>query len=126
MLEFDGQALDPAIVSAQPMKSVQNVDLQQMGCPSSQWQLIYFHSEQIIWQILLIRVWSLLFNVDILTYERNTPVVICEVLLFFIFFQTAHAESRLPQTGVVSGPQESSQVSTVIEHQDAVSGTWLF
>ncbi|XP_033483796.2 caprin-1a isoform X2 [Epinephelus lanceolatus] len=56
MLEFDGQALDPAIVSAQPMKPVQNVDLQQMGCPA------------------------------------------------------AHSESRLPQTSVVSGPQESSQV----------------
>lgn len=35
MLEFDGQALDPAIVSAQPMKPVQTVDLQQMGCPST-------------------------------------------------------------------------------------------
>ncbi|KAM6943215.1 caprin-1a isoform 3-T3 [Xenentodon cancila] len=34
MLEFDGQALDPAIVSAQPMKRVQAVDLQQMGGPS--------------------------------------------------------------------------------------------
>ncbi|XP_030575447.1 caprin-1a isoform X2 [Archocentrus centrarchus] len=33
MLEFDGQALDPAIVSAQPMKPVQTVDLQQMGGP---------------------------------------------------------------------------------------------
>ncbi|XP_074523392.1 caprin-1a isoform X2 [Halichoeres trimaculatus] len=35
VLEFDGQALDPAIVSAQPMKPVQTVDLQQMGCPPS-------------------------------------------------------------------------------------------
>ncbi|KAM9766199.1 caprin-1a isoform 1-T1 [Menidia menidia] len=34
MIEFDGQALDPAIVSAQPMKPVQTVDLQQMGGPS--------------------------------------------------------------------------------------------
>uniref|UniRef100_UPI0037E89D78 caprin-1a isoform X2 n=1 Tax=Semicossyphus pulcher TaxID=241346 RepID=UPI0037E89D78 len=33
VLEFDGQALDPAIVSAQPMKPGQTVDLQQMGCP---------------------------------------------------------------------------------------------
>lgn len=32
MLEFDGQALDPAIVSAQPMKPVQTVDLQQLSC----------------------------------------------------------------------------------------------
>ncbi|XP_033841472.1 caprin-1a isoform X1 [Periophthalmus magnuspinnatus] len=31
ILEFDGQALDPAIVSAQPMKSAQTVDLQQMA-----------------------------------------------------------------------------------------------
>ncbi|XP_071236966.1 caprin-1-like isoform X3 [Salvelinus alpinus] len=36
MLEFDGHALDPAIVLAQPMKSAQSVDLQQMG---------QFHSE---------------------------------------------------------------------------------
>ncbi|XP_029950448.1 caprin-1a isoform X3 [Salarias fasciatus] len=34
MLEFDGQALDPAIVSAQPMKPVQSVELQQMTGPS--------------------------------------------------------------------------------------------
>ncbi|XP_041836809.1 caprin-1a isoform X2 [Melanotaenia boesemani] len=34
MLEFDGQALDPAIVSAQPMKPVKTVDLQQIGGPS--------------------------------------------------------------------------------------------
>ncbi|KAM7015063.1 caprin-1a isoform 2-T2 [Tautogolabrus adspersus] len=33
VLEFDGQALDPAIVSAQPMKPGQTVDLQQLGCP---------------------------------------------------------------------------------------------
>ncbi|XP_068422739.1 caprin-1a isoform X3 [Clinocottus analis] len=36
MLDFDGQALDPAIVSAQPMKPAQTLDLQQMGCPSNQ------------------------------------------------------------------------------------------
>lgn len=35
ILEFDGQALDPAIVSAQPMKPGQTVDLQQLGCPST-------------------------------------------------------------------------------------------
>lgn len=35
VLEFDGQALDPAIVSAQPMKPVATVDLQQMVCPSA-------------------------------------------------------------------------------------------
>lgn len=32
MLEFDGQALDPAIVSAQPMKPVQAMDLEQLSC----------------------------------------------------------------------------------------------
>ncbi|KAM9410001.1 caprin-1a isoform 2-T2 [Pholidichthys leucotaenia] len=31
VLEFDGQALDPAIVSAQPMKPLQTVELQQMS-----------------------------------------------------------------------------------------------
>uniref|UniRef100_A0A8C7UT55 Cell cycle associated protein 1b n=1 Tax=Oncorhynchus mykiss TaxID=8022 RepID=A0A8C7UT55_ONCMY len=34
MLEFDGQLIDPAIVSAQPMKpAAQNIDLPQLGCP---------------------------------------------------------------------------------------------
>ncbi|CAL8403576.1 unnamed protein product [Boreogadus saida] len=57
MLEFDGHALDPAIVSAQPMKPAQTVGLQQMGLVS------------------------------------------------------AHTESRLPQTTMVSGPLDSSQAS---------------
>ncbi|XP_068598011.1 caprin-1a [Brachionichthys hirsutus] len=35
MLDYDGQVLDPAIVSAQPMKPGQTVDLQQIGCPSA-------------------------------------------------------------------------------------------
>ncbi|XP_072242182.1 caprin-1b isoform X4 [Leuresthes tenuis] len=33
MLEFDGQPIDPAIVSAQPMKPTQNMDVPQMVCP---------------------------------------------------------------------------------------------
>lgn len=41
MLEFDGQALDPAIVSAQPMKPGQTVDLQQMGCPASELRSVF-------------------------------------------------------------------------------------
>lgn len=48
MLEFDGQALDPAIVSAQPMKPVQTVDLQQMGCPSGTHQSIHLYPKQIV------------------------------------------------------------------------------
>uniref|UniRef100_A0A8C9SUT3 Cell cycle associated protein 1 n=1 Tax=Scleropages formosus TaxID=113540 RepID=A0A8C9SUT3_SCLFO len=36
MLEFDGQALDPAIVSAQPMKPVQNMDLPHLRWTSFQ------------------------------------------------------------------------------------------
>ena len=33
MLDFDGQPIDPAIVSAQPMAPAQNMDLTQMVCP---------------------------------------------------------------------------------------------
>lgn len=33
MLEFDGQPIDPAIVSAQPMKPAQNMDMPPMVCP---------------------------------------------------------------------------------------------
>uniref|UniRef100_A0AAX7UKQ9 Cell cycle associated protein 1b n=1 Tax=Astatotilapia calliptera TaxID=8154 RepID=A0AAX7UKQ9_ASTCA len=33
MLEFDGQPIDPAIVSAQPMKPAQSMEVPQMGCP---------------------------------------------------------------------------------------------
>lgn len=43
MLEFDGQALDPAIVSAQPMKPGQTIDLQQMGCPTSELRSVSWH-----------------------------------------------------------------------------------
>lgn len=45
MLEFDGQALDPAIVSAQPMKPVQAVDLQQMGGALREWHLLTGYTE---------------------------------------------------------------------------------
>ncbi|XP_035009631.2 caprin-1a isoform X1 [Hippoglossus stenolepis] len=65
VLEFDGQALDPAIVSAQPMKPVPTADLQQMSCPS--------------------------------------PL----------------SESRLPQTSVVPGPQESSQASMSLSSEQS-------
>ncbi|XP_056137697.1 caprin-1b isoform X2 [Lampris incognitus] len=34
MLDFEGPPIDPAIVSAQPMKPAQNMDLPQMVCPS--------------------------------------------------------------------------------------------
>lgn len=47
MLEFDGQALDPAIVSAQPMKPGQTVDLQQMGCPASELHAVPYYPEKI-------------------------------------------------------------------------------
>ncbi|XP_012735823.2 caprin-1b isoform X1 [Fundulus heteroclitus] len=33
MLDFDGQPIDPAIVSAQPMKPAQTIDVPQMVCP---------------------------------------------------------------------------------------------
>lgn len=64
MLEFDGHALDPAIVSAQPMKPRQTVDLQQMGCPPSEWQFIYHDSELILPQILLSRIWLLFSDIS--------------------------------------------------------------
>lgn len=47
MLEFDGQALDPAIVSAQPMKPGQAVDLQQIGCPASELCSVPHYSDKI-------------------------------------------------------------------------------
>lgn len=47
MLEFDGQALDPAIVSAQPMKPGQTIDLQQMGCPASELHSVSHYSDKI-------------------------------------------------------------------------------
>lgn len=47
MLEFDGQALDPAIVSAQPMKPGQTVDLQQLGCPASERRSVSHYSDKI-------------------------------------------------------------------------------
>jgi hypothetical protein len=49
MLEFDGQALDPAIVSAQPMKPAQTVGLQQMGLVSGERQ------RNLSWSVLRVR-----------------------------------------------------------------------
>lgn len=43
VLDFDGQLLDPAIVSAQPMKPVQTVDLQQLACASCEYAALYPH-----------------------------------------------------------------------------------
>lgn len=52
MLEFDGQALDPAIVSAQPMKPGQTVDLQQIGCPASELRSVSHYSDKIPTRLL--------------------------------------------------------------------------
>lgn len=38
MLEYDGQPIDPAIVSAQPMKPAQNMEAPQMVCPPGKFQ----------------------------------------------------------------------------------------
>lgn len=62
MLEFDGHAMDPAIVSAQPMKPVQTAELQQMGCPSGHFYIFYFYFLQFlcfIYTILSIVFYSL-------------------------------------------------------------------
>lgn len=124
MLEFDGQALDPAIVSAQPMKSVQTVDLQQMGCPSSERQLIYL----LLWtdSHKFYGVWSGHGFLMCIYYLKSAILQLAISSSFFIFFQVTLSESRLPQTSAVSGPQESSQVSRVEAHQEVVGETWLF
>lgn len=101
MLEFDGQALDPAIVSAQPMKPVPTVDLQQMGCPSSESlsDVKLFFKRQI--------------------FQLLTDVSFSS-LLFQIASKVGLSESRLPPTSAVSGPQEPTQVSRVEAHQEVV------
>lgn len=65
MLEFDGQPIDPAIVSAQPMKPAQSMDLPQMVCPSGKFKknsmLMSFANsirEKIQWELLLTKVQS--------------------------------------------------------------------
>lgn len=54
MLEFDGQPIDPAIVSAQPMKPAQNMDLPQMVCPPGM-----FHKEKCNSDVLLFVIMTL-------------------------------------------------------------------
>lgn len=116
MLEFDGQALDPAIVSAQPMKPVQTVDLQQMGGPSSECQLIYSYSKQID---------SVAGHCFCGHMILTCSAAVKKFVLFFSFI-TVHPESRLPQTSTVSGPQESSQVSRVKAQQQMCGETQFF
>lgn len=102
MLEFDGHALDPAIVSAQPMKSGQTVDLQQIGCPASELCSDSHYSDKIP-TLFFFRVWS--------HYHCNS-----------FFLQVSLTESRLPQTSAVSG-QESTQVSKIRKLTTGLS--WL-
>lgn len=97
MLEFDGQALDPAIVSAQPMKPGQTVDLQQMGCPASERRSVFHCSSKIPPNLLSV---VKLFSHLVMHF------------IVHLFLKVSLSESRLPQTSVVSG-QESTQVSKI-------------
>lgn len=97
MLEFDGQALDPAIVSAQPMKPGQTVDLQQLGCPASERRSVSYSSDKIPTHLLSVSS-HLLMHLN--------------VFADFFFPQVSLSESRLPQTNAVSG-QESAQVRKI-------------
>lgn len=99
MLEFDGQALDPAIVSAQPMKPGQTVDLQQMGCPASELRSVSHYSDKIPTCLLSV-------------VQLSSHLVMHLNVFMNFFFQVSLSESRLPQTSAVSG-QESTQVSKI-------------
>ena len=109
VLEFDGQALDPAIVSAQPMKPGQTVDLQQMGCPSGESQFINLDSEQILSNIVLCRVLSLFCDVDILSKNLTIPVSNIFSLFFYLLinrFQTSSNKCCFRTTGILTSKQK--------------------
>lgn len=85
MLEFDGQAIDPAIVSAQPMKPTQTIDLQQMVCPPGRF-----------------------------AKQRNRGCVHFRKDLFLAnkgaLLRLVHPDSRLPQASAVTVKPEPTQV----------------
>ena len=98
MLEFDGQALDPAIVSAQPMKPGHTVDLQQLACAPGDHQL---PSPPCNTPHSLARQGG--------SGVRQTAVLSI-LMICCLSVCTVHTESRIPQTGTVPGQPEPTQV----------------
>lgn len=101
MLEFDGQPIDPAIVSAQPMKPAQNMDLPPMVCPPGNWNYelepnwISTHSNS-YWCVQL-KAYSGFYCL----LKYNTQI------------SSVHPESRLSQPNAVPVQPEPTQVSNV-------------
>lgn len=89
MLEFDGQPIDPAIVSAQPMKPAQNMDLPQMVCPPG----TFLQRETRFW-------------CHVVCKNDTSGSLRCYIQIFLV-----HPESRLSQPNTVPVQPEPTQVS---------------
>ncbi|KAM8891703.1 caprin-1b isoform 2-T2 [Spinachia spinachia] len=89
MLEFDGQPIDPAIVSAQPMKPAQNMDLPQMVCPPA-------HPESRLSQPKIVPVQPDTTQVPIVSPTPTST------------YQTSHTPDPRPPTETIDPTQTSS------------------
>lgn len=105
MLEFDGQPIDPAIVSAQPMKPAQNMDLPQMVCPPGT-----FYKEKLSSDVMC--------HVKKDTWNGCSGSLRCNTQIFLV-----HPESRLSQPNTVPVQSEPAQVSnkTWTDNTDCVA-----
>uniref|UniRef100_A0A8C1NAA7 Caprin-1-like n=1 Tax=Cyprinus carpio TaxID=7962 RepID=A0A8C1NAA7_CYPCA len=78
MLDFDGQSLDPAIVSAQPMKPVPSMEMPPMVCPPA-------HPESLLAQPPAVGVQP--EHAQVKTFSTPPPI-----------YQSSHAADPQPQT----------------------------
>uniref|UniRef100_A0A9J8BDJ1 Cell cycle associated protein 1b n=1 Tax=Cyprinus carpio carpio TaxID=630221 RepID=A0A9J8BDJ1_CYPCA len=87
MLDFDGQSLDPAIVSAQPMKPVPSMEMPPMVCPPA-------HPESLLAQPPAVGVQP--EHAQVKTFSTPPPI-----------YQSSHAADPQPQTDSIDPIQAS-------------------
>uniref|UniRef100_A0A8C2D6M0 Cell cycle associated protein 1b n=1 Tax=Cyprinus carpio TaxID=7962 RepID=A0A8C2D6M0_CYPCA len=87
MLDFDGQSLDPAIVSAQPMKPVPSMEMPAMVCPPA-------HPESLLAQPPAVGVQP--EHAQVKTFSTPPPI-----------YQSSHAADPQPQTDSIDPIQAS-------------------
>lgn len=118
MLEFDGHALDPAIVSAQPMKPVQNVDLPQAGSLTGPQESSQVGTVKMQQEVLTVIIWPVIhcagsylnqFKLIIRKENLTTHLPICSISPYFLPVQIP--PFLLPPQALMSLSSEQSPVS---------------
>uniref|UniRef100_A0A8C1T057 Cell cycle associated protein 1b n=1 Tax=Cyprinus carpio TaxID=7962 RepID=A0A8C1T057_CYPCA len=102
MLDFDGQSLDPAIVSAQPMKPVPSMEMPAMVCPPGMF-IFPPHGHSVSFM-----------GYGLQTFSTPPPI-----------YQSSHAADPQPQTDSIDPIQASYQASMPLTEQPPPPSTVL-